>query len=115
MKLIAETVELVKDLYAKFLAIKSHEKEALKRRSAIDKCARAMRRLFTSVGYSHPNLQWLHLKLVEILPHYMLGPYLDVLCSLRSKIPHLMNVSLEPIIQQGDTKAHGSKWLDRIV
>jgi len=105
VKLIGETVELVKDLYTKFLAIKGHEKEALKRRSAIDKCARAMRRLFTSVGYSHPNLQWLHLKMVEILPHYMLGPYLDVLCSLRSKIPHLMNVSLEPIIQQGDTKA----------
>lgn len=75
---------LIVNLYHTFLGIKSHEVEALKRRSGIDKCARQMRRLFAVTGYSNPNLQWLHLKLVEILPRYLLAPYLDVLCSLRS-------------------------------
>ena len=64
-----------------------------------------IRRLFASVGYQNPNLQWLHQTMVDMLPRYLCGPYVDVLCSLRSKVPHLMNGSLEPILSQGDTRA----------
>ena len=63
-----------------------------------------MRRLFCSVGYKNPNLQWLHDQLTQILPWYLLAPYLDILGSLRSKIPELMNYSLEPLLSKGDTK-----------
>ena len=74
------------------------------RRLAIDKNAAKMRRLFCSVGYKNPNLQWLHDQLTQILPWYLLAPYLDILGSLRSKIPELMNYSLEPLLSKGDTK-----------
>ena len=105
LDLLDRTMSLVLDLYTVFLSIKDQGTEALKRRSAIDRCARHMRRLFASVGYQNPNLQWLHQTLVDILPRYLCGPYLDVLCALRSKIPQLMNGSLEPILSQGDTRA----------
>ena len=40
-----------------------------------------------------------------MLPPYLLALYIDTLSSLRSKIPELLKHSLEPIIQQGTTKA----------
>lgn len=95
---------MLNDLYLLFLSIKDSTDEALKRRLAIDKNASKMRRLFSSVGFKNPNLQWLHDQLTQILPWYLLAPYLDILGSLRSKIPELMNYSLEPLLSKGDTK-----------
>ena len=77
---------------------------ALKRRTAIDKSCAKLRRLFSGVGYQSQNIQWLHEQLTQMLPWYLLALYLDVICSLRSKIPHLMNQSLEPLLSKGDTK-----------
>ena len=74
---------------------------ALKRRIAVDKSATKLRRLFSGVGYKSPNIQWLHEQLTVILPWYLLALYLDVICSLRSKIPNLMNQSLEPLLSKG--------------
>ena len=64
------------------------------RRLAIDKNAAKMRRLFCSVGYKNPNLQWLHDQLTQILPWYLLAPYLDILGSLRSKVVRRKSISI---------------------
>ena len=43
LELLDRTMALILDLYTVFLSIKDQDNEALKRRSAIDRCARQMR------------------------------------------------------------------------
>jgi len=76
-KLFETILKMLNDLYLLFLSIKNSTDEALKRRLAIDKNAAKMRRLFCSAGFKNPNLQWLHDQLTQILPWYLLAPYLD--------------------------------------
>merc|ERR1711892_1031271 len=104
LKLFDPTFDMLNELYLVTRTIKDARYEALKRRIAVDKSATKLRRLFSAVGYKSPNIQWLHEQLTMVLPWYMLALYLDVICSLRSKIPNLMNQSLEPLLSKGDSR-----------
>jgi hypothetical protein len=103
--ILNEVVECMLNLYASCLAVKGTDLEALKRRIFIDKASQVLRLRFSEIGHESKVLHWLHIKIVDMLPPYLLALYIDTLSSLRSKIPELLKHSLEPIIQQGTTKA----------
>ncbi|XP_074028948.1 reduction in Cnn dots 1 isoform X3 [Leptinotarsa decemlineata] len=69
------------------LALKGIHNEPLLRRNVIDKAVQRVRRLFASVTWDPKITQWLHQLLIDNLgPHY-LACYLDILQTLKYKLP----------------------------
>lgn len=93
------------ELHLSCLTVKGDEFEALQRKSFIEKASQVLRLKFSAIGFESPILHWIHIKIVDLLPPHLLALYIDTLSALRSKIPELLKFSLEPIIQQGTTKA----------
>ena len=93
------------ELHLSCLTVKGDEFEALHRKSFIEKASQVLRLKFSAIGFESPTLHWIHIKIVDLLPPHLLALYIDTLSALRSKIPELLKFSLEPIIQQGTTKA----------
>ncbi|XP_044260034.1 KAT8 regulatory NSL complex subunit 3 isoform X3 [Tribolium madens] len=69
------------------LAHSNSHNEAIARRVTIDKSVERMRRLMATVSWDPKYTQWLHQILIDHLNTSYLAAYLDILQTLRSKLP----------------------------
>ena len=86
-------VEVMKILHADRLArltLNGHTQEALQRRLLTDKTAKRFRQKLASVMWDTKTTQWLHNTLTDVLPKPYLASYIDVLQTLKSKVPVLV-------------------------
>lgn len=74
--------------------------EPIFRRTSVDIAARRFRETLASTGWDWRLVQWLHNLLFERLPQEYLAIYLDILQTLRLKIPQLIDkmIAVQPNI-----------------
>ncbi|XP_014777287.1 KAT8 regulatory NSL complex subunit 3 [Octopus bimaculoides] len=73
------------------LAFDGSNNEAVMRRIHVDKSSKRIRQALASEIWDPKLSQWLHNVLLENLPRHLLAAYLDVLQTLRAKIPTLVD------------------------
>nr|XP_018913142.1 PREDICTED: KAT8 regulatory NSL complex subunit 3 [Bemisia tabaci] len=78
------------DLNAR-LAYTGSKNEPVLRRLSVDKTARKFRELLCSTQWDLRLIQWLHGVLIDYLPSFYLAVYIDILQTLRRKIPQLID------------------------
>ena len=87
-------VEVMKILHADRLArltLKGHTQEAIQRRLLTDKTSKRFRQKLASIMWDTKTTQWLHNTLTDVLPKPYIASYLDVLQTLKAKIPVLID------------------------
>ncbi|XP_066262056.1 KAT8 regulatory NSL complex subunit 3-like isoform X1 [Euwallacea similis] len=89
-KLFNGFVNILNNFHLGKMTYSNLKNEPILRRAIIDKAAQRVRRLFNSISYDTKLLQWIHQLLLDNLDQQNLSLYLDILQTLMSKIPKLL-------------------------
>lgn len=76
------------------LATMGKQHEPIQKRVIIDKSVQRMRKILSGISWDSRLTQWLHSVLMESLPPLYMASYLDILQTLKSKLPSLMDKML---------------------
>jgi len=76
------------------LANDKRQHEAIHRRVSADKSASRLRKVLASVAWETRITQWIHALLMEHLPPSYMASYLEILQTLKTKLPSLVDKML---------------------
>jgi regulatory NSL complex subunit 3 len=92
MQLFNQVVKILDhDRLARLANVDNKRYECVHRRAAIDKSADRMRKVLSSVSWDTPIVQWIHGLMMEFLPSSYLAAYLDIMQTLKNKLPSLVD------------------------
>lgn len=92
IKLFDQIVKILDyDRLARLANVDNKRYEAVHRRTSIDKSADRMRKCLASVAWDTNTVQWIHGLLMEFMPPSYLAAYLDIMQSLKLKLPSLVD------------------------
>lgn len=99
-RIFTKVLEILNSERLARLAKASNLIEPIHRRTLVDTAARRFRETLASAGWDWRLAQWLHSLLFDHLPQQYLGIYLDILQTLRLKIPQLIDkmIAVQPNI-----------------
>lgn len=100
-RLFTKVVKILEDEKLARLAFKGVNNEPIARRLSLDRSASCLRRILAEFLWDQKLTQWLHFILIRRLPASMLASYLDLVQTLRSKVPTLV----ERMIAQSATES----------
>lgn len=86
------------------LAVSGRPNEGIIRRCSIDKSVARMRMALASVHWNTQIIQWLHTVMSDHLPPTYMASYLDILQTLRTKVPTLVDkmLAIRPVSFNAD-------------
>lgn len=79
------------DRLARLAYVDNKRYESVQRRAAIDKSADRMRKVLASISWETTTVQWLHGLMMEFLPASYLAAYIDIMQTLKNKLPSLVD------------------------
>ena len=79
------------DVLSRLANLNGNRHEIVQIKTTIDKSADRMRHALAEVLWDTPIIQWLHSVLMEYLPPSYLASYLDIMQTLKNKIPSLVD------------------------
>lgn len=79
------------DRLARLANVDNKRYEAVQRRAAIDKSADRMRKVLSTVHWDTQLVQWIHGLMMEFLPPSYLAAYIDIMQTLKNKLPSLVD------------------------
>lgn len=92
MRLFNQIVKILDyDRLARLANVDNKRYEAVQRRAAIDKSADRMRKILSTVLWDTQLVQWIHGLMMEYLPPSYLAAYLDIMQTLKNKLPSLVD------------------------
>lgn len=91
-KLFNQVVKILDyDRLARLANVDNKRYEAVQRRVAIDKSADRMRKVLAEFAWDTQLVQWIHGLMMEYLPASYLAAYLDIMQTLKTKLPSLVD------------------------
>lgn len=91
-KLFNKVVKILDfDMLSRLANVDGKRHEVVQIRTAIDKSADRMRHVLAEISWDTTLAQWLHGILMEYLPPSYLASYLDIMQTLKHKIPSLVD------------------------